>query len=249
MSEKIAVISMSGGLDSTCLALKLLNDGYKVYGYAFDYGQRHRIELEKLLHNIRFLQYEQQLPISLQIINVKDIFSESCSCLKNSCDVPKGDYAEDNMKSTVVENRNVIFATILYGKALSISKRENADVCIALGIHAGDHTLYPDTTQESRDAVAEACRISNWGSERITYITPFINYQKDEVLKTGICALRNAKFSDMYINYILSNTHSCYDPDENGHSCGQCGTCKERLQAFEKCGIQDPIIYRDPVKK
>ena len=244
MREKIAVISMSGGLDSTCLALKLLNEGYHVYGYAFDYGQRHNIELEKLKKNVYFLQVECDLAIDLHIIDVRSIFNESCSCLNDrNVNVPKGEYDESNMKSTVVENRNVIFAAILYGKALSIAKRENKNVSIALGIHAGDHTLYPDTTQESRDAVEYACKISNWDSERVNYITPFVDFEKHVVLREGVEAARGIGFEDDVIEQILANTHSCYDPDSYGNSCGRCGTCKERLEAFEKCGLIDPIKY------
>lgn len=240
-----AVISMSGGLDSTCLALKMLAEGYEVKAYAFNYGQKHCIELYKLQENIKFLQDELKQPISLQIINLVDVFSDSNSSLNRSdLEIPKADYDKESMKSTVVENRNVIFSSIIYGKALSWANKENEEVVISLGIHGGDHAIYPDCTQESRDAAEHLFRISNWGSEKVIYDTPFVNCSKAEVLRSGLDAMTNMGFSEASQNRILRYTHSCYDPDEEGRSCGECGTCKERLDAFEKCGIKDPVEYK-----
>lgn len=241
--KKIAVVSMSGGLDSTCLALDLMSRGYEVRAYAFDYGQRHSLELKKLKRNVWFMM-SLELPISLQIINLRDVFSESCSCLNNREEsVPKSNYSEENMKSTVVENRNIIFSSIIYSKALSISKREDTNVVISLGIHSGDHSLYPDTTKESRDAAEHAFKISNWGSERISYETPFVELNKKEVLQSGIEAMNKLGLSFNDSQRILSLTHSCYDPNDKGESCGTCGTCVERLEAFKSVEIEDPIKY------
>ena len=117
-NRKKAVISMSGGLDSTCLAMMILSEGYEVKAYAFDYGQKHDIELKKLKKNIKYLQ-KKNLPITLQVINLKDVFSDSNSSLRGVGDIPQADYDEQSMKSTVVENRNVIFSSIIYSKALS----------------------------------------------------------------------------------------------------------------------------------
>ena len=147
-----AVISLSGGLDSTMLLMHLLAEGKEVRAYSFDYGQKHDIELKKVKKNIKFLQ-AKGLPVVHQIINVRDCFSDSASSLaKGGADIPKGDYSVENQSSTVVENRNIIFSAIIYGKALAWSKKEDCDVEITLGIHAGDHSVYPDTTQESFEA-------------------------------------------------------------------------------------------------
>ena len=135
---------MSGGLDSTCLALRELSKGREVRAYAFDYGQGHMIELHRLERNIQFLQ-RKNLPISLQVINLRDVFSDSQSSLCGNGDIPKGHYEDSNMKSTVVENRNVIFSSIIYGKALSWAKQTDSKVRITLGIHAGDHCFTEDT--------------------------------------------------------------------------------------------------------
>lgn len=140
-----AVISLSGGLDSTCLLLKLLADGYEVRAYSFDYGQKHSVELEKVKNNIRFLQ-EKKLPVTHQVINLRDVFSDSMSSLhKGGEDIPHGMYDQENMKSTVVENRNIIFSSIIYGKALAWANLLKDNVIITQGLHAGDHCFTRDT--------------------------------------------------------------------------------------------------------
>ena len=243
MSNKKAVISLSGGLDSTMLLMKLLADGYEVRAYSFNYGQKHDIELKKVKKNIKFLQ-SKGLSVTHQELNVQDCFSDSASSLhKSGGNIPKGEYDDGNMKSTVVENRNIIFSAIIYGKALSWSKKTDSDVVITLGIHKGDHSLYPDTTTESFEAAKHTFEISNWSSERVNYIAPFVNKEKGELLAEGWNSMTILGFTRGEKNKVLRNTHSCYDPNEKGESCGQCGTCKERLEAFERCGIKDPIKY------
>lgn len=237
-------ISLSGGLDSTMLLMHYLARGFEVRSYSFDYGQKHDIELKKVKDNIKFLQ-EKGLPVSHQVINLRDAFSDSASSLygANNEKIPEGDYRDENMKSTVVENRNVIFSSIIYGKALGWANKTQSNVLISLGIHAGDHTIYPDTTPESQSMARELFRISNWGSERVDYEAPFVNLHKDEVLTTGVGAMRLMGFQDSDIETVLTNTHSCYTPDSEGRSCGKCGTCVERLEAFEKAHMVDPIPY------
>lgn len=237
-------ISLSGGLDSTMLLMHYLARGFEVRSYSFDYGQKHDIELKKVKDNIKFLQ-EKGLPVSHQVINLRDAFSDSASSLygANNEKIPEGDYKDENMKSTVVENRNVIFSSIIYGKALGWANKTQSNVLISLGIHAGDHTIYPDTTPESQSMARELFRISNWGSERVDYEAPFVNLHKDELLTTGVGAMRLMGFQDSDIETVLTNTHSCYTPDSEGRSCGKCGTCVERLEAFEKAHMMDPIPY------
>lgn len=241
-NRKKVVISMSGGLDSTCLALDLLSKGYEVKAYAFYYGQKHEIELHKLQNNIEILQ-NKKLPITFQIIDLEDVFCDSNSSLNGVGEVPQAGYDEETMKSTVVENRNVIFSSIIYGKALSWANKINENVTITLGIHSGDHALYPDCTEESQKAAEHLFKISNWGSEKVDYKAPFVNFTKAEVLNVGIQAMVELGMSGEEMNNILKNTHSCYDPDDKGRSCGKCGTCVERLDAFKQNEIEDPVEY------
>lgn len=241
-----AVLSCSGGLDSSCLLLKLLAEGKSVRCYSFDYGQKHRIELEKISNNIKFLK-DKGLPVEHQIVNVVDIFSDNTSSLVKSTgkDIPHGHYAAENMKSTVVPLRNVIFSAIVYSKAINWAVETNENVIISLGIHAGDHTIYPDCRPESQEACKRAFEISDWNATRVDYEAPFVNIDKGDVLRAGLNAMKQLKFSDADRDYFLSNTHTCYDPDEEGRSCGKCGSCTERLEAFEKNGLKDPVPYQE----
>lgn len=143
---KKAVISLSGGLDSTCLALELLSQGKEVRAYSFYYGQKHKVELQKVKRNVKFLQ-DKGLPITHQVINLEDVFSGNTSSLVASTgkDIPHGHYADDNMKSTVVPLRNVIFSSIVYSKAINWAVESGENVEITLGLHSGDHCFTGDT--------------------------------------------------------------------------------------------------------
>lgn len=242
---KKAIISLSGGLDSTCLLMYLLSNDYEVRAYSFDYGQKHDIELKKVKKNIKFLQ-SKGMPVTHQVINLRDVFSDSASTLHQGGDsIPHGHYADENMKSTVVENRNVIFSAIIYGKALSWANKANDYVVITQGIHSGDHAIYPDCTEESRAAAEHLYKISNWNSEKVDFIAPFVNIDKTGVLSAGIKAMTKMGFTKSDIKKVLKNTHTCYDPDEKGRSCGKCGSCTERLEAFNLVGMKDPVEYQE----
>lgn len=246
IKDKDVIISMSGGLDSTCLALHMLSLGYRIKAYSFRYGQKHSVELKKLKRNMRFLseKFPEQI-LSYQEIDLTPVFNESASSLSvfGKGNIPCGEYAESNMASTVIENRNIIFASIIYGKALSWSKRSGRDCIITLGIHTGDHVIYPDCTERSQKAAAHTFRISNWGSEAVTYVAPFNKSDKGGVLANGLKAMRKLGLTDKEIKTVLKNTHTCYDPDEKGRSCGKCGSCKERIGAFRMNGIKDPVKH------
>ena len=242
--EKKVVLSLSGGLDSTCLLMTYLAGGATVKAYSFMYGQKHSIELEKVAKNIKFLQ-EKGFKVEHHSIDIMPVFNESSSSLcGDGGAIPEGHYEDENMKSTVVENRNVIFSSIIFGKALSWAKHTDSNVVISLGIHAGDHAIYPDCTQQSQQAAEYLFKISNWESERVSYVAPFVNVDKGEVLRFGLEAMKQLNFTDDEINFVLGNTHTCYNPNEQGESCGKCGSCTERLEAFEHNHIKDPVPYQ-----
>jgi 7-cyano-7-deazaguanine synthase len=227
---KKAILSLSGGLDSTCLLMYLLAHDYEVKAYSFQYGQKHQVELEKVKRNIEFLQ-GRRFKLSHQIIDLRDCFSDSNSSLHVGGEpIPEGHYASENMKSTVIENRNVIFSAIIYGKALSWANKTESNVDVFLGLHSGDHCCYPDTSEESRIACEHAFKVSNWGSERVGYEAPFNHMDKGGVLAEGLRAMTILGFNDYEINLVLGNTHTCYNPDPEGRSCGRCGSCIEESQ-------------------
>jgi 7-cyano-7-deazaguanine synthase len=239
------VVSYSGGMDSTSLLLHLLGRtaGVRIAAISFDYGQKHRIELECARQNAERLSALTGSEIVHRVVDIREAFSESASSLHTGGEaIPEGHYADASMKSTVVENRNVIFSAILYGQALSYSKRTGRKVTIALGIHGGDHTIYPDCRPESYALSAELFRISNWGSERVSYEAPFLHIDKAGVLEKGLEGLEKLGLRS-HFEAIYGSTNTCYTPDEAGRGCGKCGACSERLEAFEKLGLRDPAGY------
>lgn len=240
--DKQAVISFSGGMDSTCLMMHLLSKGYKVNAYSFDYGQAHSVELRMAKNNIKYLQ-KLGLPVNHQIINLRDVFSGDTSTLVRHEKSPEGDYREESMKQTCVNNRNCIFSAVIFAKALSLARPTHTNVLISLGVHAGDHAIYPDCREESVNMARELFRISNWDSELVEYDAPFVNITKSEVLGKGLEAMKNLGMSKTQINKVLKNTMSCYNATPDGKACGKCGTCTERIEAFRDNGIKDPIQY------
>jgi 7-cyano-7-deazaguanine synthase len=236
---KHAILALSGGLDSTSLLLHLLANDFEVKTISFDYGQRHRVELECVKSNIKFL-YNNNYKVPYQIIDLKSSFSDSNSALTSGVEVPEGHYADENMKLTVVENRNMIFASIILGKALSWSNKIKGGVDVCLAIHSGDHAIYKDCRPESRKAILDAFKISNDNAESVNYYTPYIDGSKFTILQDAVlsCLKLNLDFEK-----VFRNTNTCYKPDENGLACGKCGSCNERLEAFHLLGIKDPAQY------
>ena len=247
---KKAVISLSGGLDSTMLLMELFAQGIEeVHAYSFSYGQKHSIELKKVKKNVKFLQ-AKGFNILHQIIDLKDAFSDSASSLhEGGEEIPQGHYDDSNMKSTVVENRNIIFSAIVYAKALGWANKTGENVFITLGLHAGDHCIYPDCRPESQAMVKELFRISNWGSERIDYIAPFEYIDKGKVLEAGLESMEVLGFTHAEMKKVLKNTHTCYNPNEKGESCGRCGSCDERRGAFKEVCTKNrwKWLKKDPI--
>lgn len=235
-----AVLSISGGMDSTGLLLKLLKEKRKVYALSFYYGQKHSIELERLKANIKYLK-EKGFEIEYNITDLSSVMRLYHSALTcKDYEVPEGHYADDNMKQTVVPNRNAIFSSLVFGYALSIATKNNEYIDIALGVHSGDHAIYPDCRIEFYNAIENAFKIGNWESEKVNYYLPYIDGDKYFILKDS---QQSCDELGLDFNIIFKNTNTCYKPSESGKSCGKCGSCTERLEAFEKLNIKDPVVY------
>jgi len=254
---KQAVLSLSGGMDSSTLLLHLLANDYKVTALSFDYGQKHRVELERAQQLVDYINSSdayQGHNINYQVIKLDGLTSLLNSALVDGGDeVPEGHYEEDNMKATVVPNRNKIFSSITQAVALSIANKTESPVKIAMGIHAGDHAIYPDCRQEFRDADYKAFAEGNWEASRVSYYTPYLNGDKFDILKDGeVCCKELGIDFDM----VYKRTNTSYKPvfiphpwsdtgGGNWYSDYKSASSVERIEAFLKLGRPDPVIYAD----
>jgi len=242
MNAKHAVVSLSGGMDSTTVLLKCLKEFETVTALSFDYGQKHHVELERAQSLVDYLN-TSGFNIKYRVIKLDGLPDLLNSALVEGGDeVPEGHYAEENMKATVVPNRNKIFASITQAVALSVADKTEENTVIAMGIHAGDHAIYPDCRQEFRDLDFEAFRSGNWGSERVMVYTPYLNGDKFTILQDGeyLTEYLNLNFDDVY-----RRTNTSYKPYPSGNSDYKSASSVERIEAFMALGRPDPVQYED----
>jgi 7-cyano-7-deazaguanine synthase len=240
-AEQFAVISLSGGMDSTSLVLHYLSKKYKVIAISFNYGQKHAIEIERAKSFVQFLK-DSDIHIQHEIADLSSAMELFKSALiSKDEDIPTGHYEESQMKSTVVPNRNAIFSSIVFGKALSIAQEHNVSVKIGLGVHSGDHAIYPDCRPEFYHALSHAFFIGNWDSERVTFDLPYLHGDKTTILQDAIdsCNVLKLDFDEVFKRTITS-----YEPDREGRSSGKTGSDVERILAFHSIGRQDPVDYQ-----
>ena len=261
---KHVVVSLSGGMDSSTLLLRALSEFDTVTAVSFDYGQKHRVELERAQALVDYINSNFEKPIEVNgetvyaTIRYRQIKLDGLSALLNSAlvtggdEVPEGHYAAENMKATVVPNRNKIFSSITQAIALSIANETKEECSIALGIHAGDHDIYPDCRQEFRDADDHAFRMGNWDSDRVSYWTPYLEGNKFTILEDGerLCEELGLEFDEVY-----RRTNTSYKPikwysrkETNAYewySDYKSASSVERVEAFIKLGRPDPAPYAD----
>jgi 7-cyano-7-deazaguanine synthase len=241
-SPKHAVVSLSGGMDSSTLLLRCLEKFETVTALSFDYGQKHRVELKRAQALVDYLKRSGH-SVNYQVIKLDGLVSLLDSALvEGGGEVPEGHYAEDNMKATVVPNRNKIFASISQAVALSVANRTEENTVIALGIHSGDHSIYPDCRQEFRDADDKAFREGNWDAERVSYYTPYLEGDKFTILQDGerLCDVLGIGFDEVY-----ARTNTSYKPTPEGWSDYKSASSVERIEAFIALGRPDPVQYAD----
>ena len=219
----LAISIVSGGLDSVVMAHLLREEGHELHLVSFDYGQRHKKELE----------FSRLCAIRLDAVhNVIDLTGVGAvlggsALTDDSIAVPHGHYAAPSMAITIVPNRNAIFLSVAYGVAVA----QNAQL-VATAVHAGDHFIYPDCRPDfinSLDAMQRVA-VEGCGDPNLKLHAPFVGISKSEIVRIGA-----------RLNVSFEETWSCYEGLEV--HCGQCGTCVERKEAFDLAGVVDPTEY------
>lgn len=220
MDKEKAIVILSGGMDSTTLLYDVKNQGYEVYALGFDYNQKHKRELELARKTCDRLHIPYRL-LSLRILN--EIAPSALT--RDNWKVPEGHYAGENMKQTVVPNRNMVMLSLATSYAIGLKAQH-----LFYGAHAGDHEIYPDCRKEFVEAMKYAIELCDWN--KVQLHAPYLDMDKGDIAIKG---------KVMDVDYSL--THTCYKGKEV--ACGKCGSCVERLEAFEKAKAKDPIRYEN----
>ena len=213
-----AIVLLSGGLDSTTTLAIAKNVGYDLFAISFDYGQRHKIELERAKTIAGHMEAKEH-----RIVNI-DLRQFGGSALTDNIDVPNHSGEEEMLSSipvTYVPARNTIFLSYALAYAEVIKCND-----IFIGVNAVDYSGYPDCRPEfitAFEILANlATKVGVEGSDKVKIHTPLIHMTKAEIIKKGL---------GLGVNYGI--THSCYDPDEMGLACGACDSCLLRLKGFK----------------
>lgn len=226
-SPKPAVVLLSGGLDSATTAAIARDQGFALHALSFDYGQRHRQELDAARRVAKSLGVAQHLILPL------DLRAMGGSALTAEIDVPKDRpdaEMEQGIPITYVPARNTVFLSLALGWAEVLGAAD-----LFIGVNAVDYSGYPDCRPEfiaAFETVANlATRAGVEGTLRFKIHTPLISWTKAEIIQRGL---------DLGIDFAL--THSCYDPDANGRPCGHCDSCQLRNRGFAELGMTDPAL-------
>ena len=226
MSEKRAVVLLSGGVDSTTTLAIAKKEGYRVYALSFRYGQRNRFELNAAKRVASALDVEEHLIIDI------DLRLIGGSALTGAFDVPKGrteEEIEQGIPVTYVPARNTIFLSFALAWAEVLKAPD-----IFIGVNSIDYSGYPDCREEYIRAFENmanlALKETVEGKMRIRIRTPLIRLRKSEIIKKGL---------ELGVDYGI--TMSCYDPLPDGRPCGLCDSCILRKKGFEEAGISDPL--------
>ncbi len=227
MTQRKAVVLVSGGLDSATALAIAGAEGFELHAISFDYGQRHRFELEAAAKICR------ARGVASHVVFKVDTQIFQGSALTNDIPVPHNrDAAEmsHGIPVTYVPARNTIFLSVALGLAESIGAND-----LFIGVNAIDYSGYPDCRPEfvtAFEAMANLATRAGVEGQRLTVHAPLITLTKAQIIQTGL---------KLGVDYSL--THSCYDPLPDGTSCGECDSCQLRLKGFEDAGTKDPVRY------
>lgn len=214
------VVIYSGGMDSFTVLHRAIKAGHEVLAVSFNYGQRHSKELD---YARRVCAEAGVVHDVVDITAMQSLMSNSSLMANSDDDIPEGHYAADNMKSTVVPNRNMILISLAIGYAVNEGASE-----VWYGAHSGDHTIYPDCRPEFVEAMQDVSLLANFDPVKV--VAPYLYDDKIVILNDGLA---------MGLDY--AKTWTCYNGREK--ACGKCGSCVERLEAFALNNAQDPLEY------
>jgi len=222
---QIALVLLSGGLDSATMLAIANNEGFNCYAVSFDYGQRHRIELDAA----------QQVASQIGVVNHRkitlDLRAFGRSALTDDIKVPKDRDAptmSESIPLTYVPARNTIFLSYALAMAEVIGSSD-----VFIGVNAVDYSGYPDCRPEYIRAFEQMANLATQAAVegcKLTIHTPLMELSKTQIIERGL-----------QLNVDYSLTHSCYDPDSSGKPCLRCDACLLRIRAFEQLGMIDPI--------
>ena len=228
--KKKAVVLLSGGLDSATVLAIALNQGYEPITLCFDYGQRHRVELEKSRILSQKMGAVEHKEVAI------DLRQFGGSALTDDIEVPKGRSEREitgEIPITYVPARNTVFLSLGLAAAEAAGAQD-----IFIGVTAIDYSGYPDCRPEYIEAFEQMANLATKagveGTSKFKIHTPLIELSKADIIKKGL---------ELGVDYSL--THSCYHPDANGHPCGQCDTCLLRKKGFHEAGVEDPLVYQN----
>lgn len=229
MKNNKAVVLLSGGLDSATTLAIACEKGFQCYALTFLYGQRHRREVQAAKSIADFLGVTEHkiIEIDLAQFGASALTDTKIEVPKDSTDLG----CQDKIPLTYVPARNTIFLSYALCWAEVLGAFD-----IFIGVNATDYSGYPDCRPEFIDAFEKTANLATaaavTGKQRYHIHAPIINMTKSEIIRTG---------TDLKVDYSL--THSCYDPDQKGKSCGRCDSCRLRLKGFNEAGLTDPIEY------
>lgn len=223
-----AVVLASGGLDSSTVLALAREQGYRIYALSFDYGQRHRWELEAAKRVCQSMSVEQHITLTL------DLRAFGGSALTSDIEVPH-DRDESEMHAgipvTYVPARNTVFLSLALGWAEVLGAAD-----IFIGVNAVDYSGYPDCRPEFIEQFQRLAQLATKAGVEGTcdwnIHAPLISLTKADIIREGL-----------RLGVDFSLTHSCYDPDAQGHPCGRCDSCHLRRKGFEEAGTKDPLSY------
>ena len=227
--ERAAVVLLSGGLDSATTAAIAREEGFALFALTVDYGQRHRFELQAARRVADAIGVRRHLVLSV------DLAQLGGSALTDAIDVPKDRPAEQTGRGipvTYVPARNTILLSLALAQAELLGAAD-----IFIGVNALDYSGYPDCRGEY---IAAFTRLANLATKagvegRLEFAihAPLIELSKAQIIRRG---------TQLGVDYSL--THTCYDPDPSGISCGRCDACRLRLKGFAEAGLEDPLPYQ-----